>query len=245
MLHESSLVGAFHYLWGYFDSKSNKLFLPLLLNNAQNPLDVAVGDLISKVGGRYFIIEFKRERIGFMDEVHGASAKPARKSLYTILRDQKKIRNWARFGHFGAYQEDDELIFEPWGHVVGPESKLQPDNKWHELDYNSFKAKFAGMYSYLNDSNLKASSSCELCYDPGLGLPAQGMYEYLKNVLGAHPKTLNASDEVNALFGFVSSVPANTKLISTNMISILESFSRLGKVISNAKASVHESKGYK
>ena len=70
MLYESALVGAFNYLWGHRDANEGKSPSMAILSNAQNPLDHLLGDMIGKVDGRYFLIEFKAQVSGFFDEVH-------------------------------------------------------------------------------------------------------------------------------------------------------------------------------
>lgn len=75
-----------------------------LVGNAQNPLDHLVGDVLGRSeAGRYFIIEFKRETIGFVEEVDLRLGKPDRAALLDHLRSDSTCQKLSQKGHFGAH----------------------------------------------------------------------------------------------------------------------------------------------
>lgn len=228
MLYESTLVGAFNYLWGYFDARANLPSMPALISNSQNPLDSLLGDLIGNVDGRYFLIEFKQQRNGFFDEVHSASAKQSRKALYAHLRHDSTCRQLARTGHFAAWATTD-LIFAPYAHTVGPGSLANGD--YHELDYKSFETDFQSFYGEICNKNQEPFYMNNLVFAHGLGISAAGMHEYLECVLSFMPEVMAPSAEVNALFGFWN--PQNSGLIAipTSFDGLLSTFSAFKRLI--------------
>ncbi|MDL5039399.1 hypothetical protein QRD40_24010 [Comamonas sp. Y6] len=75
-----------------------------LVGNSQNPLDHLVGDVLGRTSmGRYFIIEFKRQAIGFLEEVDLQIGKPDRAALLCHLQFDDDCQTLSSKGHFGAH----------------------------------------------------------------------------------------------------------------------------------------------
>ncbi len=221
MLYESALVGAFNYLWGHRDASAGKPPSIPILSNAQNPLDHLLGDMIGRVEGRYFLIEFKGAAHGFFDEVHAKGAKPARTNLYQHLRKDSECRKFARFGHFGAWS-DRTLRFAPYAHVVGPGSYASA--QYHELDFASFEADFEQFYAQINCGDLTPFTQHDVLYANGLGLPADAMLEYFECILQQFPGVVAPSEEAKAIFGFWSPATASIVAVPTSFEGLLWSF---------------------
>ena len=134
-LFESSMVSSFIYMCGYEDHKAGRQRSDsVYLANQQNKFDQLFGDLFGDTGGRFFVIEFKREREDFQKEITGAKAKPMRVALYNELwKDPDHVisrvsnSTWAlgRAGHFGAYREHDRLKIEAYGRAVHPKPEVE------------------------------------------------------------------------------------------------------------------------
>lgn len=227
MLYESALVGAFNYMWGYRDAIAGKPASMTMLSNAQNPLDHLLGDLIGKVEGRYFLIEFKTAEDGFFDEVHGKSIKLARANLYGHLRTDFECRKLARFGHFGAWS-NGALQFAPYAHAVGRGG--YPSTPNHELNHASFKADFEKFYAEINCSDLTPFGQDAALYANGLGLPANAMFDYVECILQHFPDVVDASEEAKAIFGFWSPVTASVVAVPTTIEGLLQSFEEVKRL---------------
>lgn len=221
MFYESALVGAFNYLWGHRDANAGKPPSVSILTNAQNPLDHLLGDMIGKVEGRYFLIEFKGVASGFFDEVHAKHAKPARSNLYKHLRKDAQCRKLARFGHFGAWS-NGALRIAPYAHAVGPGSYAGA--QYHELDHASFEADFDQFYADINCADLTPFEQDAALYKNGLGLPADAMLEYIECILQHFPGVVAPSEEAKAIFGFWSPATASTVAVPTSFEGLLWSF---------------------
>lgn len=227
MLYESALVGAFNYLWGHHDASAGKPPSMTILNNAQNPLDHLLGDMLGKVEGRYFLIEFKAKGSGFFKEVHGTNAKPARSNLYKHLRIDSKCRKFARFGHFGAWS-NGTLRIAPYAHVVGP-GKLA-GKQHHELDHASFEVDFDNFYTDINCSDMTPFGQDASLYGSGLGLPADAMRDYLECILQQFPGVTEPSEEANAIFGFWTPASASVVAVPTSFEGLLWSLEEMKRL---------------
>lgn len=221
MLYESALVGAFNYLWGHRDASAGKPPSMSILSNAQNPLDHLLGDMIGKVEGRYFLIEFKAAASGFFEEVHAKGAKPARSNLYQHLRADSNCRKLARLGHFGAWSTG-ALRIAPYAHAVGPGSYAGPE--YHELDHASFEGDFDQFYAHINCGDLTPFAQNTDLYANGLGLPANAMIEYIECILQQFPGVIAPSEEAKAIFGFWSPVSTSIVAVPTSFEGLLWSF---------------------
>lgn len=202
-LHESNLVGSFMYLWGYRDARAGKTEPPGLLVQAQNTLDHIVGDLFGATGAtdfghrRCFIIEFKRDLNGFSKEVRGSKAKAHRTALYQHLRNDSSCRKLAKFGHFGAYADGNDLVLVEYANAVGPDletlKRESPPHRY-DLDYPSPAFKFDLLYKELNETlveplhphskdpknSLFYTEGDPHLYRKGLGLSVPSMQAYLR-----------------------------------------------------------------
>ena len=227
MLYESALVGAFNYLWGHRDASVGKPPSMAILSNAQNPLDHLLGDMLGKVEGRYFLIEFKAEVSGFFDEVHAKDAKPARSNLYRHLRTDFECRKLARFGHFGAWSNGAFRI-APYAHAVGPGNFA--GKEYHELDYASFEADFDEFYADINCADVTPFGQDDSLYSSGLGLPADAMLDYLECILQQFPGVVAPTEEANAIFGFWSPATDSVVAVPTSFEGLLSSLEEVKRL---------------
>ena len=86
-----------------------------LVGNAQNPLDHLVGDVfVRSTGDRYFIIEFKREAIGFIQEVDLRHGKQDRVALLGHLQSDDVCQTLSPKGHFGAHWTPNGLHLQSY-----------------------------------------------------------------------------------------------------------------------------------
>lgn len=224
-LYESTLVGAFNYLWGYHDATEGKPSSMAILSNAQNPLDKLLGDMIGHVDGRYFLIEFKADKSGFFDEVHAKNSKVARTDLYEHLRNDSTCRNLARFGHFGVWS-NGTLRVAPYAHAVGPGEYAGP----HELNAASFEIDFDKFYAAINCPDKTVHWQRAGLYASGLGLPVNAMLEYLECILQQFPGVVEPSYEANAIFGFCNPDGASVVAIPTSFEGLLWSFQEVKRL---------------
>jgi hypothetical protein len=160
-----------------------------ILANAQNPFDNWFGDICGVARHRYFLIEFKRNRSGFLEEVKRGSAKPHRTALSKHLRNDEVCRKIARFGHFDAYQDNAGLLaFEPYAHSVAPripakeliEAVLSSSVSAFELDYPAWIFNFGQFYNALHESDLSLHyQSPPWLFKSGLGIPEADLEQYV------------------------------------------------------------------
>ena len=185
--YESQLVGLFMQLWGRREGSDSEP--ATILTNAQNPFDSWFGDICGAVRHRYFLIEFKQTRAGFLDEVKPGSAKPHRTALYQHLRTDEVCRKIARFGHFAAYQSDSNLLaFEPYAHSIAPrrlkaeliDDSLSSAVPTFELDYTAWTHNFGKFYDALNECDLTLyHESSPWLFRNGLGIPEADLEDYV------------------------------------------------------------------
>lgn len=75
-MYESHYTCHFFRLWGAKEGARGINSNMPLLGNMQNDFDSMFGDITGQAENRYFIIEFKRTRKGFKEEVIGAMNRP-------------------------------------------------------------------------------------------------------------------------------------------------------------------------
>ena len=201
--YESHLVGLFMQLWGREEGKNSEA--ATLLTNAQNPFDNWFGDICGVVRHRYFLIEFKRTRSGFLEEVKIGSAKPHRTALYQHLSNDDVCRKIARFGHFAAYQEDANLLaFEPYAHSAAPrlsakeltEVSLLSSVPSFELNHSAWTLNFGKFYDALHEDDLSLHyQSSPWLFTKGLGIPEADLEQYV-SCMYSHLKYYEVEDDV-------------------------------------------------
>lgn len=108
MVYENILIGDFIFELGYNSAllgmKGNKVDL-----TQQTPNDILVGDLLGRVGGRNFIVEFKRNRAGLQKE----KQKPSRLLLLNSHIDEHNLL-LSSTCHFVAFGEAENIMFNPY-----------------------------------------------------------------------------------------------------------------------------------
>lgn len=228
MLYESALVGVFHYQWGYHDAMADKAPAAEILSNQQSPLDSLLGDVIGRVEGRYFLIEFKRGVEGFHNEVHSSRAKPARTALYAHLRNDQPCRALSSAGHFAAWS-NGALRLAPYAHTIGPGALAT--SQFHELDHRRPDTDFGLFYELINTTDLSPFSQNDALFGKGLGLPANGMLEYRQCMLQNHPDVIEPEAEANAVFGFWNPQTATVVAVPTSFAGLLKAFDDVKRIL--------------
>jgi len=187
--YESHLVGLFMQLWGR--KEGQELEPATILNNAQNPFDNWFGDITGEVRFRYFLIEFKTTREGFVKEVEAGSAKPHRTALYAHLREDEDCRKISKYGHFAAYEGTAPrlLVFEPYAHSAAALQSassiataiLKSTGLRHEMDYRSWSMDFASFFDELHEESLDLhNSNSPWLFSKGLGVPEADLEQYVR-----------------------------------------------------------------
>lgn len=225
-MHESNLLGAFVYAWGYRDGQSKRPSASLLLT-PQSFLDHLVGDLVgSSPEGRWFIVEFKRERVGIKQEI---TRKTARKNLMGMLWNDPKAAQLSAYGHFACWL-DEELALEQY--VVAAD-----DERFRRVDIKNFcfmgtTISFDRFYGLLTESDTTPFyERPDDLFSEGSGLTGRGMARYLQAVVGAHPASVNGTREVQVLLGRIPSNGGKTSLIPTSFGGLLDAFSRMRALV--------------
>jgi len=186
--YESHLVGRFMQIWGRLEGVGSEP--AVILNNAQNPFDNWFGDICGKVQFRYFLIEFKKTREGFLDEVRIGSQKPNRTALYEHLKTDVDCRKIACFGHFAAYahSNSDLLAFEPYLNSAAPvRSKsqlvdygLNSTGSSSELNHRTWALDFKRFYDALHEKDLSLyHNGAPWLFSKGLGIPVADLEQYV------------------------------------------------------------------
>ena len=186
--YESHLVGRFMQAWGRLEGNGSEP--AAILNNSQNPFDSWFGDICGEVQFRYFLIEFKKTREGFLEEVKFGSKKPHRTALYEHLKTDADCRKIARFGHFAAYAHtgSDLLAFEPYAHSAASvrtvsqlvDDGLNSSGSSSELDYRAWTLDFRRFYDALHEKDLSLHhNDAPWLYSKGLGVPVADLEQYV------------------------------------------------------------------
>ncbi len=162
---------------------------PPMLGNAQNPLDHLVGDVVAgTLAGRYVIIEFKRARSGFAEEVGFDTRKPDRAALYDHLSEGGDCERLSLEGHYGAYWDADEIILGNYFKLAGGT---------HHLGWS-----VPAFFEYLQD--------------PSFGLSSEGLMAYLQ-CMTSHGVDLPTDDGLT-VFGYIDTSGKFVAMIRSNQI---------------------------
>lgn len=195
-MYESNFVFHFARLWGYEEGRAGRGFEARLIGNSQNRFDELIGDVAGQSGKRFFLIEFKRTRDGFLKEVEGSHLKPHRRALYEHLKVDATCRKFARFGHWGGYADSDgNLFFEPYAHAMVPIDgrALEAHRKrlraeWeagvrhvpHELDTRSSVICFNDFFGAATDRDIALWDQDKRLFGEGLGIPKETLQWYVE-----------------------------------------------------------------
>lgn len=220
MSHESAIVGAFNYLWGYHDARDGTAVCPCILSNAQNFLDELLGDMVARIEHRYFIIEFKQTRPGFEHEVHGAGAKPARFGLCNLLYSNGTVRALSTAGHYACWV-DTALRFEFYANAPGPGSLIVPGNI---LNSPGSKLTFSDFYDRIHNPDLTLSGGNPSTFTNGIGLPLRGMVEYLEAMVQTNPAIAAPGAALDAILGIYNPATKQTTRVPDNFEGLLAAF---------------------
>lgn len=122
MLYENQQIGNFNYLLGYYLGQNN-FHKPFSINTYQQTHghDNTVGDMFGNLGGKYFILEFKRSE----------------KEYFAELKKENRIKLLARLN-----AEDNLNILSKKGHFLCNNIEFQSSNIFSKqiehifIDYN-------------------------------------------------------------------------------------------------------------
>jgi len=234
MSHESAIVGAFNYLWGYHDAQNRTAVCPCILSNAQNFLDELLGDMVAQIEHRYFIIEFKQTRPGFEHEVHGAKAKPARFELYNLLYNNGTVRALSTAGHYACWA-DTALQFEFYANAPGPGSLFVPV---HILNTPGAKLTFSDFYDGIHNPDLTLSAVNPSTFANGIGLPLRGMVEYLEAMVQTNPAIAAPSAGLDAILGIYNPATKQTTRVPEKFEGLLAAFMSIKAKVKASSPSV-------
>lgn len=185
-LFESHLAGLFIRLWSIREGAAENP--AVILNNSQNVFDEWFGDICGEVEYRYFIIELKRERNGFIEEIDPKYGKAHRYNLYEHLRNNSCCRDISIFGHFAGYEDKSKnMAFEPYAHSIAPElgkvaimfSVLFDDKNKNPLDYRRWTLSFDKLYDALHENDMAKMPTLESRYNKGLGITLDDLEKYI------------------------------------------------------------------
>jgi hypothetical protein len=240
---ESQLVGLFMQLWGRRDVQSTEP--ATILNNAQNQFDNWFGDICGEVRFRYFFIEFKKTRAGFLAEIRAGSKKPHRTALYEHLRNDTDCRNIAWHGHFAAYADEGtgKLVFEPYAHSPAPvNSKAEIVGKeinstlpWHGLDYRSWCLSFPKLYEALHDEDISLHNQTPpWLFNKGLGIPEADLEQYVQ-CMYHHLQYFEQEDGLMVL-GAVNPKTNELKVVSSTPFRMVQELKKKFEALRNRMA---------
>lgn len=188
-MYESHFACYFFRYWGYLEGKQSHGMSEPLLGNMQNPFDALFGDVVGQSNQRFFIIEFKRNRRDFFDEVNEKSGKPHRSRLYQHLKIDSDCRDISRVGHFGGYpNEHDQLTFEPYAHCMVPIQSQQDitqkivlrDEASEPLEFRAWHGGFTAFYKQLTAYPPTMSQAVPGFFTYGLGITREQLEQYVE-----------------------------------------------------------------
>ncbi|MEI2429256.1 hypothetical protein RDV84_22785 [Lysobacter yananisis] len=188
--YESNYVCHFFRLWGNLEAASRVAPKYSLLGNMQNDFDAKFGDVCGDANNRFFLIEFKRSRKGFSEEVSKPGGKIHRIALYEHLRLDATCRQIARQGHFGCYPSSSgSLVFEPYAHCpaaiktkiqIVTEVLLKPAfASINELDHQAWECGFPKFYEQITDYDSTISDNFPGFFENGLGITSEHLKTYV------------------------------------------------------------------
>ncbi|QTE23324.1 hypothetical protein [Polaribacter cellanae] len=129
MIYENTYIGTFIYLFGYY-AGINKIENPTSFNlTQQTPTDKTVGDLLSRIGGKNFIFEFKRTKNNIKKELD----KKQRVSLLNHLFNSKEDFLFSQKIHFIVYPENNDFMIDFY-------TKIRDINNLSPLNFKSFSS---------------------------------------------------------------------------------------------------------
>lgn len=190
LLYESHYVSHFFRLWGHEEGRRNMSMGAVLLGNAQNAFDSALGDVCGASDARFFLIEFKADRSGFAAEV-APSGKPHRHALYQHLLKDRACHELSHFCHFGGYYDKglQGLAFEwyescPRQRV--PRSQIIIDalngkyDGYRPIVPPNAPMSFTTFFDYMTHQDMELYPVAPTMYSHGLGVPAATFKTYVK-----------------------------------------------------------------
>ncbi len=126
MVYENTYIGTFIYLFGHC-AGSNGTDEPTSFNlTQQTPSDRTVGDLLSTIGGKSFIFEFKRSKGGIPLELR----KPQRNKLLSFLFSNRQYLSISEKMHFIVYPMNGKFEIQPYSNIVKKDvSKVRKFNE--------------------------------------------------------------------------------------------------------------------
>ncbi|WP_025663304.1 hypothetical protein [Aquimarina megaterium] len=108
MIYENTYIGTFIYLFGYYAGINGLEKLTSFNLYQQTPKDKTVGDLLSSIGGRNFIFEFKRTK----ERIKTEFDKKQRVKLLQFLGKNQEYRLLSQKLHFIAYPDNNDFMID-------------------------------------------------------------------------------------------------------------------------------------
>lgn len=134
-LFENQQLGNFNTLMGYFLG-ANGYRRPFSINVYQQTYehDKTIGDVFGNLGGKYFIMEFKRNKAGYKDELK----KEHRNKLLKKLTEDFTLNTISEKGHFMCHgetrqgtdkneQDKEKQIYEYIEYLITPYKYIDPN----------------------------------------------------------------------------------------------------------------------
>lgn len=214
MLYENQYIGNFNYQLGYYLGKNNYL-KPFSINTYQQTFrhDKTVGDMFGNLGGKYFILEFKRSKKDYVAELN----KEHRIKLLTQLQANPVFGLLSRKGHFLCHSEELTMC-----HI-----KLKKEYVHSEYEFCPYVELITGVSGIASNSapiiNGMDEFTLNIAFDEvHEGKHAIGMnYDELKKYLGMMKECAGESDYETT--GTVSCFNSESNsLISINFESLHE-----------------------
>lgn len=219
---ESTLIGLFMEKWGARENQLGKTG-SAISNNAQNPFDAFVGDVFGNSDSkRFFIIEFKRSKDLFPQELLLASGKLHRYWLALHLLKDFRCAKLSWNGHFGGYGIDDILQFGTYYNCIKLNEKKKiaeiyanSPSQYAAADVKKWECNFPTLFTGLNHCNFETEDGF---FKYGIGLPWEAFAEYIK-CMNQHSRRIKIQDpkkkEEKWIFGSVD--PVNKQFFSKSL----------------------------
>ncbi|MCU1218617.1 hypothetical protein ACNJRW_04165 [Stenotrophomonas maltophilia] len=193
-MYESTLAGAFFYLWGAHDYQQRRVGRNAIVLNAQNPLDNLLGDLVGKTdSGRWFIAELKRLESGFPQEL---IAKPHRANFLNWLASSTIDSQVSSRAHFAVWAHNNDFRVSEYAATADP-ALFAP------TPTNLMRAVAIGFRDFYDEVNIRTRSKHPVCsqiLSHGLGVPGPAMVNYIMNLIRHHKDSIDAQEESLLIF---------------------------------------------
>lgn len=112
--YENIYIGSFIFGFGYIAGRKGYEVPATFSLYQQTPKDKFIGDLFASLGGRNFIIEFKRD----VKKIESEFMKEARRNLLTKLNKDSELKLIADKLHFLGFPVEDKLYLSKYSNLL-------------------------------------------------------------------------------------------------------------------------------